>query len=433
MPTRIGIRLEDKNEWERRTPLIPAHAKQLHDHYDIEVVVQASPTRAFTETEYLRAGAASAKTLSDCPVIFAIKEVPIELLEAGKTYIFFSHTIKGQKDNMPMLQRILDLGCQLIDYEKIVDAHGRRLVFFGDYAGMAGMIDALWALGKRLQEENISSPFEQIHQAHQYADLAEAKSAIRMAGKEIIRNGLPQAIHPLIFGFAGYGNVSRGAQEVFDLLPVQVLSPRNLSEDQRFSLNSLYKVVFKEEDMVEPILEGKAFELQDYYDHPERYRGIFETYIPYLTVLMNGIYWTERYPRLVTIKYLRSRFAEGDPPRLRVIGDISCDVNGAIECNVGATTPGAPIYVYDPISGGAQPGYQGRGVVVLAVDNLPSELPRESSVHFSETLLPFVPEIAHADYNTSFEGSGLSDTIKRAVIAWHGKLMPDYQYLARFL
>jgi saccharopine dehydrogenase (NAD+, L-lysine-forming) len=433
MPARIGIRVEDKNEWERRTPLIPAHVKQLHDHSDIEVVIQASPRRAFTEVEYLEAGASSAKTLSDCPVIFAIKEIPAKLLEAGKTYIFFSHTIKGQRDNMPMLQRILDLGCQLIDYEKIVDAQGRRIVFFGDYAGMAGMIDTLWALGKRLREEDIRSPFEQIRKAHEYADLAEAKSAIRKVGKQIIRHGLPQAVHPLIIGFAGYGNVSRGAQEVFDLLPVQALYPRNLVEHQRISPNSLGKVVFKEEDMVEPISPGTAFELQDYYDYPDRYRGVFATYIPYLTVLMNGIYWTDRYPRLVTIEYLKSLFAEGDPPRLRVIGDISCDVNGAIECNVGATTPGDPIYVYDPISGGAQLGYQGRGVVVLAVDNLPAQLPRESSTHFSETLLPFVPEIAHADYSASFEDSGLSDKIRRAVIAWRGKLTPDYHYLTRFL
>jgi alanine dehydrogenase len=433
MSARICIRLEDKNEWERRTPLIPAHVKELQEKHNIKVYVQSSPIRAFGAEEYEQAGASVVKDLSECPVVFAIKEIPSELIERGKTYIFFSHTIKGQKYNMPMLQRILDLGCQLIDYERIVDENGRRLVFFGNYAGLAGMIDTLWALGQRLAWEGIENPFSHIRQAHQYATLEEAKAAIRVVRQQIARDGLAQALTPLVCGFAGYGNVSRGAQEIYDLLPVQEIAPADLVTFTERSSHHVYKVVFKEQDMVEPIGTDTSFELQDYYDHPEKYRSRFESYVPCLTLLINGIYWTNRYPRLVTRRYLKELVSQSEPPRLRVIGDISCDEEGAIECNLRATNPGNPTYVYDPLTEQTHDGHQGRGVVVLAVDNLPCELPRESSTHFSTTLVPFVAEIAQADYGVPFDQSNLSPTIKRAVITWHGQLTPDYRYLERFL
>jgi alpha-aminoadipic semialdehyde synthase len=434
MSARIGIRLEDKNEWERRAPLVPAHAKALKEQ-GIEVCVQASPIRAFTAQEYGQVGATVVEELSTCPVILAIKEIPSQLLAAGKTYAFFSHTIKGQKHNMPMLRRLLDLGCNLIDYEKIVDENGRRLVFFGNYAGLAGMLDTLWALGQRLAWEGIETPFQHLLPARLYADLDEAKAAVREVGQKIALEGLPEPITPLICGFAGYGNVSRGAQQIFDLLPYHEITPSDLITHQPIDkqTNTLYKVVFKEADMVEPINPTARFELQDYYNHPEKYRGGFEKYIPHLIVLVNGIYWTERYPRLVTRAYLKELFGQSEPPRLRVIGDISCDTEGAIECNLHSTSPGDPVYVYDPLTGATHTGYTGRGVIVLAVDNLPAELPRESSTHFSETLLPFVPEIAQADYDVPFEQSQLSPTLKRAVIVWRGELTPDYRYLEEYL
>jgi saccharopine dehydrogenase (NAD+, L-lysine-forming) len=163
----FGIRLEDKNEWERRTPLIPAHVKELREKHGLEVYVQSSPIRAFGHQEYEQAGARIVEDLTACPLILAIKEIPPQLFEKDKTYVFFSHTIKGQAFNMPMLQRLLDLGCQLIDYEKIVDERGRRQVFFGNYAGLAGMIDTLWALGQRLAWEKIDTPFSHLRPARE--------------------------------------------------------------------------------------------------------------------------------------------------------------------------------------------------------------------------------------------------------------------------
>ncbi|PIV69931.1 MAG: hypothetical protein COS08_02885, partial [Euryarchaeota archaeon CG01_land_8_20_14_3_00_38_12] len=148
---RVGIRREDKNIWERRTPIIPQHIKELKEK-DIEFFVQPSKIRAFRDGEYVEAGANIQDSLNQCNVIFAVKEIPLDFFKKNKTYVFFSHTTKGQKHNMPMLKKMMELKCQLIDYEKIVDEKNRRLIFFGRYAGLAGMIDTLWALGQRLNK-----------------------------------------------------------------------------------------------------------------------------------------------------------------------------------------------------------------------------------------------------------------------------------------
>lgn len=439
MVARIGIRLEDKNIWEARTPLIPEHLAALREAHGIEFVVQESPIRAFSSAEYLEAGAEVATRLDDCPVVLAIKEIPVPELQDGKTYLFFSHTIKGQAANMPMLKRLMELGCQLLDYERMVDEHGRRVVFFGNYAGLAGMIDTLWALGQRFSAEGLETPFSQLKPALEYKNLEAAKQAIREVGEEISREGLPEGITPLVCGFAGYGNVSRGAQQIFDLLPVIEISPAELAQLEPGDTRHVFKVVFKEVDMVEAIEPQTGFVLQDYYKHPEKYRSRFETYLPYLTVLVNGIYWTARYPRLVTKAGLRALFEQQAAPRLQVIGDISCDTEGAIECTVHATTPGNPVYVYDPIScepqaaGADAQACSGRGVVILAVDNLPCELPRESSTHFSSTLKPFIAAIANADYEATFEDAGLPPILKNAIILWHGELTPAFRYLEAHL
>ena len=185
--------------------------------------------------------------------------------------------------------------------------------------------------------------------------------------------------------------------------------------------------------MVAPAQPGATFELQDYYRHPEKYRGTFEQYVPHLTVLTNAIFWTERYPRLVTKSYLRELFAGEARPRLRVIGDISCDVEGAIQATVKSTEPGDPVYVYDPATGRVTDGHEAEGVVIMAVEILPSELPREASADFSRVLKPFVSALATCDLTAPFAECHLPPEIKRAVIAYQGELTPDYRYIAEFL
>lgn len=436
----LGIRCEDKSRWERRVPLVPAQVERLRAEHGVAVVVQPSENRVFPAVEFAAAGARVDEDLSGCDIVIGVKEIPIASFEPRKPYMFFAHVIKGQPHNMPMLRRMLDLGCTLIDYERVIDADGRRLIAFGRFAGLAGMTDALWALGRRLEWEGIANPFAAIRRTIEYADLGAAKAAIRAVGRQIESDGLPAALPPLVCGFAGYGNVSQGAQEIFDLLPVTSIDPEELETQLEAATDSrrLYKVVFEEEHLVEPMPGGMGFELQDYYAHPEKYRSRFERFLPHLTLLMNCIYWDARYPRLVTKAYLRNAYGQATPggagsPRLRVIGDLSCDVGGAIEATVRATTPGDPVYVYDPPSERALDGWEGRGPVILAVDILPSELPVESSESFGEVLAPFVPALVAADYEADFESLALPLELKRAVVAHRGELTPEYRYITKHL
>lgn len=435
MVLRIGIRREDMYAWERRTPLTPGDARTLQDTHGLEIVAQGTPKRIFTDEDYRRAGIPIAVNLASCPIIVGIKEIPLSVFEEGKVYLFFSHTIKGQSYNMPMLKRMLELGCTLIDYEKVTDDNGRRLIFFGNYAGLAGMIETLWALGRRLAWEGLKNPFQEIHRALDYPDLEVAKEAVRRVGKRISSEGLSENVSPCVIGIAGYGNVSRGAQEILDLLPVEAIAPADLPAvlESETPLNRVvYTVVFKEEDMVERIDAEQPFDLQEYYDHPERYRGVFERYLPRLTVLLNCIYWESIYPRLVTKETIKEMYRAGQP-RLRVIGDISCDVGGAVECTIRATEPDNPVYVYDPTTDRAVDGVEGSGPVILAVEILPSELPRESSIYFSNVLKDYLFAVAGADFSGKFEACKLPPPLKRAVIVYRGELTPDYRYLEQFL
>ncbi|MGB3861018.1 MAG: bifunctional lysine ketoglutarate reductase /saccharopine dehydrogenase family protein [Candidatus Aminicenantaceae bacterium] len=436
MTKRIGLRREDKSPWERRVPLIPTHVRELIRNESLEILVQASPLRIFPDSDYKREGAQVVETLESCPIIFAVKEIPQFFFEKEKTYIFFSHTIKGQSSNMPMLQKILDLGCTLIDYERIVDENGMRLVFFGTQAGQAGMIDTLWAYGQRLCHFGIETPISSIKQAFQYPSLVAAKEEISRVGWNIKNEGLDLSEVPLICGFAGYGRVSQGAQEIFDLLPFEEIAPEEIEKlikSKSYSSSTVYKVIFKEEHMVKPISSDSPFELQDYYTNPQRYSSVFEKYLPFLSILVNCIFWTPQYPRFVTKSFLKELWTQEASPKLKVIGDITCDVDGSVECTVRATSPDNPIFVYDPLEGDVKDGNEGRGVVVMAVDNLPAEISLESSIFFSHSLLPLVKGITDADFSDNFEGSRLPDPIKKATIVFRGKFTPDYEYMREFL
>lgn len=431
----LGMRREDKNRWERRVTIIPKHVQELKRKHGIETHIQPSKIRVFSDREYRDAGAKVSEDLSPCSVVFAVKEMPVDFFERGKTYVFFSHTIKGQQHNMPMLKKMMDMGCTLIDYEKIVDRNGKRLVFFGRFAGLAGMVDTLWIFGQRLKWEHTETPFHEIKQAIHYKSLEDIKKHFIDVGRKIKTHGLPASLTPLIIGFAGYGNVSLGAQEILDVLPVKEIKPEEIESIYKNPSNTvIYKVVFKEEHMVEPVAPDKTFDLSDYYHHPEGYRPVFERYIPYLSILMNCIYWNAQYPRLVTKEYLKKSFQKKEKTRLKVIGDISVDIKGAIECTEKTTSTDAPVFVYNPLTDTIQDGYAGDGVVVLAVDNLPCELSHEASQYFSETLLRFVPDIMTADFSIAdFEALPLPFEIKNAVVLYQGKLTPNYRYINKYL
>jgi len=428
----IGIRREDKNEWERRAPLIPDHIRGFVRE-GLTVTVQPSDIRVFHESEYEAAGAVVSEDLSKCKVIVGIKEIPKDLFRRHGVYVFFSHVIKGQEYNMPMLRRMMELGCTLIDYERVVDEKNRRLIFFGRQAGIAGMVETLVAFGQRLEFEGVRNPFSAIRRPLMYGSLAEIKAALEMLGHWIRAGGLPGEIIPVTVGITGYGNVSIGAQEMLDILPVTEVTPGELAGvtwETAGAGTTIFKTVFKEEDLVVPASPGGTFELQDYYDHPEKYVGRFEDYLPHLSMLVNCIFWTEDYPRLVTKQYLKEHWKG---LRLKVIGDISCDVEGSVEATVRPAEPGDPNYVYEPATGTIREGIEGDGPVIMAVDILPSEIPRDSSIYFSGVLREYIPEIARADYGVSFEQLDLPGPVKRAVILHHGELTPEYRYMTQFV
>ncbi|MEA3477122.1 MAG: hypothetical protein U9R60_03015, partial [Bacteroidota bacterium] len=202
----IGIRHEDKYLMERRVALIPQHVKKLVSEQGLQFIVEESPKRIFTHEEFEKAGAKIVRDLSPASVVFGVKEMPISLFEEGKTYIFFSHVIKGQSYNMPMLKAMMEKGVNLIDYEKVTDELGRRLIFFGKFAGLAGMINSLWSLGQRLKVQGIDTPFARLRQSHTYDSLEEARADICLVGLEIAARGLPEELCPLTIGFTGYGN-----------------------------------------------------------------------------------------------------------------------------------------------------------------------------------------------------------------------------------
>jgi len=432
MSIKFGIRREDKNRWEKRVPIIPSHIKDiLNENRDIEVIVQPSKIRVFSDKEYQDAGAIIKEDLSDCKVVFAVKEIPINFFKSNVTYVFFSHTIKGQKYNMSMLKKMMDLKCNLIDYEKITNNKGFRIVFFGRYAGLAGMIDTLWSYGERMKLNNIETPFNDIRKTIDYNNLDEVKEHFKSIGEKIKKNGIPKDLCPFIVGLAGYGHVSKGAQEILDILPVIDISSKDLDKIvDNPSNKNIYKIVFKEEDMVEPISNKHMFKLHDYYNNPEKYKSKFEKYLTYITLLLNCIYWDSRYPRLVTKDFVKRNY---NNLKLKIIGDISIDINGAIEFTEKSTISDNPSFVYNPITDSIKDGVDGEGIVVMGVDNLPCELPLESSIEFSNSLYNLIVNIVRADYNKDFNDCNLPEEIKKAVILYHGYLTPNYDYIVNYL
>ncbi len=432
----IGIRREDKNEWERRVPLIPADLQQLQHDHDLEFIVQPSPVRAFADGDFRQAGLQVEEDLSGADVVLAVKEIPMDLLQEKKAYFFFSHTIKGQDYNMPLLQCLLDRKATLIDYEKICDANGRRLIFFSLHAGFAGMIDTLHCAGRRYAAQDRSTPLAEIKAAHEYGNLDAAKVHLREIGRRIEAEGIGGRTTPLVIGVSGYGNVYQGCREILDCLPV-----REIEVDQLPSMadapveetGPILLVVFREEHMVEPRSAHAQFVLRDYYQRPENYRGIFKRYLPHLDLLVNAIYWDEMYPRLVTADWVKENYTRGVQPRLQVIGDISCDIGGGIEVTLKAPQPDNPCFVYDPETGEAVDGVEGVGPVIMSVDNLPCEIPIESSTHFSGVLKGMLPDLVDVDFDVDFSSLNLPRYLKNAVVTHQGQLAPDYRYLQEHL
>lgn len=298
------------------------------------------------------------------------------------------------------------------------------------------MINSLWAFGQRMKTEGIDSPFSELKQTNQYESLDEAKKAVIEVGKNLRTKGLPPEHPPVVVALLGEGNVTQGAIDVADLLPVQQLQPEELLAENavsRFSKHRVQKVVFHLKHWLEHKEPGTPFIEKEYFAKSADYHAVFEKYVEKLTIIVNGNFWAPGLPKILTKSFIKAHFSTEKQPLLRVIGDISCDIEGSVEFNLQATKSDNPIYVYLPEKDDLVFGVQGHGPVVLAVDKLPSEVPREASHAFGTVLLPFVAATAECDFTQPFEKLQLPAPFKKAVIAHQGHLTPDYHYLEKYL
>ena len=427
----VGIRKETKNRWEARVPLNPRAVKELVDK-GYTVRVQPSPIRIYKDDEYTAAGAVLTDDLTGCDLILGVKEVPVNDVMPGIPHLFFSHVIKGQDYNMPLLQKFLNTETTLLDYEKITDDNNLRLVFFGKYAGNAGMVDTLWGLGQRLKiHHGLDTPFLKVKRAYEYDSVHDAVHHLSEIGQEIEENGLPEEICPLNIFLLGYGHVATGCREILSALPIQEIEPDLLKQNDACKDNhKVYLSVFKEEHLVQR-KDGAKFQLLNYYKHGSEYRSRMEQYLPYCSVYVNAIYWAPGYP--VFLKQEEMARMQGPQQRLIIIGDITCDIGGSVQATLKSTEPDNPIFIYNAKTGGMVDGLEGEGYADCAVDNLPCEFAREASDYFSSTLMPFMERMLNADYTKGLKHTGLPPEIARACIAHHGKLEPAFKYLYEYL
>ena len=427
----LGIIKETKNKWERRVSLNPEAVGQLIKK-GFKVKVQSSPIRIYKDDEYKAVGAEIVEELDNCDLIIGVKEIPIDKVQAGIPHLFFSHTIKGQDYNMPLLQKFLDTKTTLLDYERIVDEKGRRLVFFGKFAGNAGMVDSLWGIGQRLKEEyGLDTPFLKIKHSYEYDSLEQDLIEIKKIGDEIKENGLPKEILPFNIFVLGYGHVAQGMLEVLQSLPIKMVEPDEFKAlEDNHDAGTVYVGVFKEEHLVQR-KDGSAFVLQDYFTNHTLYESRMQQYLPYCSVYMNGIYWEPDCPVFLSREDMKK--LQGPKQKMVMIGDVTCDINGSVEATVKGTWPDNPIFVYNAETGKIVDGVKGPGFPDCAVDNLPCEFSKESSDFFSSSLMPFMEAILTNDYSKPIPQSNLPHEMKKAVIAHLGKLEEEYKYIEEYL
>ncbi|OAF69919.1 hypothetical protein A3Q56_02349 [Intoshia linei] len=437
----LAIRREDNSEWERRAPLSPDHVKQLVSE-GIKVTIQPSNRRVYTTEAYVKAGAQVKENLQDIPVIIGVKDAPVDLILPNKTYAFFSHTHKAQRSGMPLLDTMIEKNCRLIDYERMIDDTGKRLVAFGKFAGVSGMINILHGLGLRLLYLGYHTPFMYIGPTQTYSSTYSLQQAVREAGYEISLGNMPKALGPLIFVFTGSGNVSQGAMEVFENFPYEIIEPHDLKYISKHGCsNKLYCcTVSRKDHLIKK--NGSPYSDTDYNSNSSSYVSNFSTHIaPYATCIINGIYWESNSPRLLTIADAKTLFInrskdhnvsmESDlPHRLLAISDITADPGGSIEFMEECTTIDKPFCLYDAENHKDYESFKGDGVLICSIDNMPTQLPHESTNFFGSLLLPYIKEIVQSDATTAFDKFNVSNAIKGAVICSNGRLTDNYQYIS---
>lgn len=448
MTLRIAIRREDPDKrGEQRVALTPPFVQALTEaghkvwvqpgwHPQLKINKRAIPDQAFAE-----AGAQIREDIQGADLILGIKEIKAEHLQAGAVHLFFSHTHKGQTKNRPLLKAMCDQHITLVDYERMAHENGARVITAFTYmAGYAGLIDSLWTLSKRWTLQGLAHPFGQMRQSVRYASLEAAKAALRQIGDTIRQDGTPESRPPLLTVFLGNGRTSQGAREMYDLLPLTYLDPTQpLPPLEKLSRKQVYGLVLDVPQMyrLSPHAPWKREELSDaaffqhYLKDPQYFESNLESYWGASTLLMNCIIWAPRFPRLVSYQQAQDWYAQS--PTLEVIGDITCDPEGAIEFSR-ETWIDDPVFIYDPAARAFQSGFEGNGIAVMAVTNLPCEFSADASTRFAQDLAPFLPGLLQADWSASqLKKAHLPPEIERAVILWKGTFTEPYSYMKDYL
>lgn len=439
----VAIRREDINPWERRAPLAPRHIKEL-TNAGVKVLVQPSNRRAIHEKYYLRAGAVVQEDISEASLIIGVKRPPEEKVIPRKTYAFFSHTIKAQEANMGLLEDLLKKEVRLIDYEKMVDANGYRIVAFGQWAGVAGMINILHGLGLRFLALGHHTPFMHIGMAHNYRNVSQAIQAVRDCGYEISMGLMPKSIGSVTFCFTGTGNVSKGAQDILNELPVEYVEPHELKDvSETEDLSKVYATVLSRHHHLMRKSDG-IYDPMEYENHPELYTSHFRTSVaPYTTCLINGIYWDPHTPRLLrrldAQKLMRPpkilhAATEGSPVlphKLLAICDISADTGGSIQFMNECTTIDKPFCMYDADQHIDHDSVEGNGILMCSIDNLPAQLPIEATEYFGDRLFPYIWEMLPSDATRPLEEEEFTPQVRDAVITSNGALTPKFEYIEK--
>ncbi|MDA0193498.1 MAG: NAD(P)-dependent oxidoreductase [Bacteroidetes bacterium] len=397
---KIGIIKEGKTPPDHRVPLTPTQAKFVKEFFsEVNVVCQSSNIRCFSDSQYADQGIEIVDQLNDCDVILGVKEVQFNDLIDDKTYLFFSHTTKAQSYNRKLLQTVLEKRITLVDYEMLTEVAGPRIIAFGRWAGIVGAYNALYTYGQRCNSFDLKRAFECVN----YKDLKTEYPKIKLPSIKI--------------AITGDGRVSNGAVEVLTDAGIRKVSPIDYLE------KNFKEPVFTQLSMGEYNyhFDGKDFDLNEFFQYPENFRSDFLKFTRVTDVLIAAAFWDPSAPVLFRVNDMMD-----DSFRIKVIADITCDIEGSIPSTKVPATIENPVYDFNPAGNKVCPPYSDESnVSVMAVDNLPGELPRDSSEDFGNQMIKNV--IPHLVGDDSLE------IIKRATITQKGKLSPGYSYLQSFV
>ena len=397
---KFGIIKERKNPPDRRVVFTPEELVRLQkEHPEAIIKVESSDIRIFTDEAYKKVGIEVADDISDCDVFFGVKEIPVDYLIPNKKYFFFSHTIKKQVHNRKLLQAILDKNIELYDHETIVDANNRRLIGFGRYAGIVGAYNGFRAFGIKYDLFNLPK-----------AETLQTKEDLIVRLK---RQTLPN----IKIVLTGHGKVGMGAKEILDGMKLKQVSPEDF-------LNKIYsQAVYTQIDVLDynTRLDGKAVDSNsDFYKNPQDYISNFGRFTKVADVFMAGHFHGNDSPDILTREMLQAADC-----KLKVVADISCDVDGPIASTIRSSTIAEPFYGYLPIENREVPYTHPGSIMVMAVDNLPCELPKDASEGFGEM---FMEHVIPAFFNNDKDG-----ILARAKITESGKLTPRFAYLQDYV